>query len=39
MIDMPLPQAARCTSFDNFRLFMAAPANREADMVAFEVGC
>jgi len=39
MIDMPLPQAARCTSFDNFRLFMAAPVNREAVMVAFEVGC
>jgi SAM-dependent methyltransferase len=38
MIDMSLPQAARYTSFDNFRLFIASPANREADMVAFEVG-
>ena len=38
-LNPPLPpQATRCTSFDDFRFFMASPANREADMAAFEVG-
>lgn len=33
-----LPRTIRCTSFDGFRSFMASPANREADMAAFEAG-
>ena len=37
MIDTP-PQAKRCTSFEDFRSFMASPANRDADIAAFEAG-
>ncbi|MGB6659592.1 MAG: hypothetical protein WBE90_10980 [Xanthobacteraceae bacterium] len=37
MIDTPT-QAKRCTSFEGFRSFMASPANRDADIAAFEAG-
>jgi hypothetical protein len=37
-IDTPPPQAIGCTSLQEFRSFMASPANREADMAAFERG-
>jgi hypothetical protein len=35
-IDMPPPQSMRRTSFDDFRSFMASPANHEAAITAFE---
>jgi SAM-dependent methyltransferase len=36
-INIP-PQTTRCTSFEEFRSFLASPANREVDIARFEVG-